>query len=62
MLVLDELEDGYEVYVVTHTSGGVITKTHDMAVERMIQAGATPITWMQYMLELQRDWSNQRDL
>jgi len=30
-----------------------------MAVEGMIQAGTTQITWMQYMLELQRDWANQ---
>jgi nicotinamidase-related amidase len=59
MPVLDALEDGYEVYVVTDASGGVTTEAHDMAVERMIQAGATPITWMQYMLELQRDWANQ---
>ena len=59
MPVLDALEDGYEVYVVTDASGGVTTEAHEMAVERMIQAGATPITWMQYMLELQRDWANQ---
>ncbi|WP_239094379.1 hydrolase [Bacillus sp. B15-48] len=59
MPVLDALEDGYEVYVVTDASGGVTTEAHDMAIERMIQAGATPITWMQYMLELQRDWANQ---
>ena len=59
MPVLDALEDGYEVYVVTDASGGVTTEAHDMAIDRMIQAGATPITWMQYMLELQRDWANQ---
>lgn len=59
MPVLDALEDGYEVYVVTDASGGVTTEAHDMAMERMIQAGATPITWMQYMLELQRDWAHQ---
>jgi nicotinamidase-related amidase len=59
MPVLDALEDGYEVYVVTDASGGVTTEAHDMAIERMIQAGATPITWMQYLLELQRDWANQ---
>ncbi|WP_249871583.1 hydrolase [Oceanobacillus saliphilus] len=59
MPVLDALEEGYEVYVVTDASGGVTTEAHDMAIERMIQAGATPITWMQYMLELQRDWANQ---
>ena len=55
--VLSALEDGYEVYFVTDASGGVSKEAHDMAVQRMIQAGATPITWLQYMLELQRDWS-----
>ena len=38
MPVLDALEDGYEVYVVTDASGGVTTEAHDMAVERMVQA------------------------
>jgi hypothetical protein len=27
-----------------------------MAIERMIQAGAVPITWLSFLLELQRDW------
>lgn len=55
--VLSALEDGYEVYFVTDASGGVSKEAHDMAVQRMIQAGAKPITWVQYMLELQRDWA-----
>lgn len=54
---LSAIEDGYEVYFVTDASGGVSKEAHDMAVLRMIQAGAQPITWMQYMLELQRDWA-----
>jgi nicotinamidase-related amidase len=29
---------------------------HNMAVQRMVQAGARPVTWLQYLLELQRDW------
>ena len=55
--VLSAIDEGYEVYFVTDASGGVSTQAHDMAIERMIQAGATPITWLQYLLELQRDWS-----
>lgn len=54
--VLSALEEGYEVYFVTDASGGVSKEAHDMAVQRMVQAGAQPITWIQYMLELQRDW------
>ena len=55
--VLSALEEGHDVYFVTDASGGVSKEAHDMAVQRMIQAGAKPITWLQYMLELQRDWS-----
>lgn len=43
----------------TDASGGVSDDAHDMAVQRMVQAGARPITWLQYMLELQRDWARQ---
>lgn len=54
---LSAIEDGYEVYVVTDASGGVTDEAHDMAVQRMVAAGAVPITWVQYLLELQRDWA-----
>ncbi|OGG45829.1 MAG: hydrolase [Candidatus Handelsmanbacteria bacterium RIFCSPLOWO2_12_FULL_64_10] len=54
---LSAIEEGYEVYFVTDASGGVSHEAHNMAVQRMIQAGATPITWLQYLLELQRDWA-----
>ncbi|WHY88919.1 hydrolase [Neobacillus novalis] len=55
--VLSAISDGYEVYFVSDASGGVTKEAHDMAVIRMTQAGATPITWLQYLLELQRDWA-----
>lgn len=55
--VLSAIDDGYDVYIVTDASGGVSKEAHDMAVLRMVQAGAHPITWLQYMLELQRDWA-----
>lgn len=54
---LSALEDGYEVYVITDASGGVSKEAHDMAIVRMIQAGVVPITSMQYLLELHRDWA-----
>ena len=54
--VLSAIDEGYEVYFVTDASGGVSVEAHEMAIQRMIQAGATPITWLQYLLELQRDW------
>ncbi len=55
--VLSALEQGFEVYVVTDASGDVSTEAHERAVERMVQAGARPLTSVQYLLELQRDWA-----
>ena len=54
---LSAINDGYTVYIITDASGDVTDKAHNQAVTRMIQAGARPITSMQYLLELQRDWS-----
>ncbi|NRS87799.1 nicotinamidase-related amidase [Flavobacterium sp. 7E] len=54
---LSAISDGYEVYVVTDASGDVSKEAHDQAISRMVQAGAKPITSLQYLLELQRDWS-----
>jgi nicotinamidase-related amidase len=55
--VISALEDGYQVYVITDASGGVSPEAHERAVQRMVQAGAVPMTWMQYLLELHRDWA-----
>lgn len=54
---LSALDQGFEVYVITDASGDISTEAHERAVERMIQAGARPITALQYLLELQRDWA-----
>ena len=55
--VLSALEQGYEVYVVTDACGDCTAEAHERAVQRMIQAGARPITSLTYLLELQRDWA-----
>ncbi|MEU6572001.1 hydrolase [Streptomyces parvulus] len=52
--------EGFEVVVVTDASGGVSKEAHDMAVQRMIQAGVTPITWMAVLGEWQRDWAREK--
>lgn len=54
---LSALEDGYDVYVVADASGGTSQEAHDMAMTRMIQAGVKPITSLQYLLEIHRDWA-----
>ncbi len=56
---LSALESGYEVYVVTDASGGVSVEAHEMAVQRMTAAGATPLNWLTVLLELQRDWARK---
>jgi nicotinamidase-related amidase len=55
--VLSAIEQGFEVYVVTDASGDISEEAHERAVARMVQAGARPITALQYLLELQRDWA-----
>jgi nicotinamidase-related amidase len=59
MPALEAMGEGFEVYCVTDASGGTSTEAHDMAVQRMIQAGAVPVTWQQVMLEWQRDWARK---
>ena len=54
---LSALDQGYEVYVITDACGDVSDEAHERAVERMVQAGVRPMTALQYMLELQRDWA-----
>ena len=56
---LSAMEEGYEVYFVADACGDVSATAHDMAVQRMIQAGAVPMNWLQVLLELQRDWARQ---
>jgi len=51
--------DGYDVYVVTDASGGVSVEAHDRAIQRLVQAGAVPVTWMGVMSEWQRDWARE---
>ncbi len=54
---LSALDQGFEVYIVTDACGDVSAEAHERAVSRMVQAGARPMTSLQYLLELQRDWA-----
>jgi nicotinamidase-related amidase len=53
---LDALRAGYEVYFVVDAIGGVSRVAHEAAMQRMIQAGATPVSVLGLACELQRDW------
>jgi nicotinamidase-related amidase len=54
---LSALDQGFEVYVIADACGDVSDEAHERALERMIQLGARPMTSLQYLLELQRDWA-----
>ncbi len=59
MPAIQALDEGYDVFIVTDASGGVSAEAHDMAVRRMVAAGAIPITWMAVCAEWQRDWARE---
>ncbi|TLD72778.1 hydrolase [Phragmitibacter flavus] len=59
MPAIQALGEGYDVFIVTDASGGVSAESHDMAVRRMVQAGAVPVTWMAVAAEWQRDWARE---
>jgi nicotinamidase-related amidase len=54
---LSALEQGFEVYVLADACGDVSDEAHERSMDRMVQAGARPMTSLQYLLELQRDWA-----
>ena len=54
---LSAIEQGFEVYVIADACGDVSSEAHERAMTRMVQAGAQPMTSVQYLLELQRDWA-----
>jgi nicotinamidase-related amidase len=54
---LSAIDQGFEVFVITDACGDVSAEAHERAVQRMVQAGAQPMTSVQYLLELQRDWA-----
>jgi nicotinamidase-related amidase len=56
--VLDAIEEGFEVFVITDASGTFNELTRDSAWHRMTAAGAQLMTWFGMACELHRDWRN----
>ena len=54
---LSALDQGFEVFVIADACGDISAEAHNRAMDRMVQAGAQPITSLQYLLEMQRDWA-----
>ena len=56
---IQAIHDGYEVYIVEDLVGDLDERVHSAAMRRAEQAGAKPVTWVQVMLEWQRDWAHR---
>jgi nicotinamidase-related amidase len=54
---IDLLRSGYEVYIPTDACGDISVEAHERAVQRLVQAGAVPMNALQFLFELQQDWS-----
>jgi len=54
---LDALREGYEVFPVVDAVGGTSPEAHRAGLERIVQAGAQPISWVSLACEWQRDWA-----
>lgn len=51
------IKDGFDVYAVVDASGATTLEAHNAAIKRMGQLGVVPVTWLQVLCELQRDWA-----
>ena len=56
---IQAIYDGYEIYVVEDCCGDVNQMAHQNSMQRVIQAGAKPVTSLSVMLEWQRDWAER---
>jgi nicotinamidase-related amidase len=56
---LDALREGYEVYPVVDAIGGTTLEAHRAGLDRVMQAGGQPVSWVSLAVELQRDWARQ---
>jgi nicotinamidase-related amidase len=54
---LDAMREGFEVYPVVDAIGGTSVEAHRAGLQRVVQAGAQPISWVSLACELQRDWN-----
>ena len=56
---LSALRDGYEVFPVVDAVGGTSKEAHRAGLQRIVQAGGQPTSWVQLICELQRDWKRK---
>lgn len=58
-VTISALSEGFEIFVVGDTCGGLTTVSHELALRRMEAAGAQLTSWIQVVLEFQRDWTRR---
>ncbi len=54
------LREGFNVFGVMDAASSESTDAHNVAIERMIQAGVVPCTWIQVVSEWMHAWSNPK--
>lgn len=57
MPAIQAIGEGWDVTVITDASGGTSVEAHEVAIQRMIGAGANMMTWLALAAEWQRDWA-----
>lgn len=57
---LDAIHEGFEVYPVVDCVGGTSPEAHQAGLQRLVQAGGKPTSWVQLICELQRDWNRDK--
>jgi nicotinamidase-related amidase len=56
-VALEMLKEGYEIYVPADACGDLSPEAHQRSMDRLLGAGAIPVTSLQYVFELQQDWA-----
>ena len=57
---LHGLRDGFDVYGLIDAGGDASPEAHAYAIQRMLQAGVVPLTWMPLVSEWMHDWANPK--
>lgn len=57
MPTIQALGEGWDVTVITDASGSTSVEAHEVAIQRMVAAGANVMTWLALASEWQRDWA-----
>jgi hypothetical protein len=56
--ILQARELGYQVFIVVDTCGDVSLRAHQIAIHNVLKVGAVPMTWLQLLLTLHREWAS----